>query len=68
MGSDMLVSEWIKLHWGFTIPDFNLLGGAGYGVPNVWVHLILNLLVAITLAELAFWLYHKLSDKKLEKR
>lgn len=57
MNNDILVSEWIKLHWGIAIPDFNLLGGAGYGAPNVFAHLILYLLVAFLATESVFRLY-----------
>ena len=56
MRDSMLLSEWIRLYVGISMPDFTLLGG---GVPDVIAHLLIYFTIAIVAANFVLWFYSR---------
>jgi hypothetical protein len=54
MNGDILLSEWAKMHLGWSIPNFTLLGG---GVPDVLAHLAVFFVFAVVVTNIIFWAY-----------
>jgi hypothetical protein len=61
----LFVNEWIKLHWGITIPEFRILPDVANGMVDCFAHLIVALILSFIITWAIYKFYKRFySDKK----